>query len=171
MEKNFMMYILSYKTQKLIAENYEIPDDVFYELHDFCDSSVDLKNRMKDIILEYLNKSSDLILHDGTVNFRYNELTKQLFKIKKDIQTLYDLVSLKPEDLEEIIVGNEYYFEFDNDFLDNFSAEVQSFYLYEDTYFKYSFTINVKIKKIKEDFKDEGSILIPEVNLTNITLV
>jgi len=166
-----MMYILSYKTQKLIAENYEIPDDVFYELHDFCDSSVDLKNRMKDIILEYLNKSSDLILHDGTVNFRYNELTKQLFKIKKDIQTLYDLVSLKPEDLEEIIVGNEYYFEFDNDFLDNFSAEVQSFYLYEDTYFKYSFTINVKIKKIKEDFKDEGSILIPEVNLTNITLV
>ena len=107
MEKNFMMYILSYKTQKLIAENYEIPDDVFYELHDFCDSSVDLKNRMKDIILEYLNKSSDLILHDGTVNFRYNELTKQLFKIKKDIQTLYDLVSLKPEDLEEIIVGNE----------------------------------------------------------------
>ena len=128
-----MMYILSYKTQKLIAENYEIPDDVFYELHDFCDSSVDLKNRMKDIILEYLNKSSDLILHDGTVNFRYNELTKQLFKIKKDIQTLYDLVSLKPEDLEEIIVGNEYYFEFDNDFLDNFSAEVQSFYLYEDT--------------------------------------
>lgn len=166
-----MMYILSYETQKLIAENYEIPDDVFYELHDFCDSSVDLKNRMKDIILEYLNKSSDLILHDGTVNFRYNELTKQLFKIKKDIQTLYDLVSLKPEDLEEIIVGNEYYFEFDNDFLDNFSAEVQSFYLYEDTYFKYSFTINVKIKKIKEDFKDEGSILIPEVNLTNITLV
>ena len=166
-----MMYILSYKTQKLIAENYEIPDDVFYELHDFCDSSVDLKNRMKDIILEYLNKSSDLILHDGTVNFRYNELTKQLFKIKKDIQTLYDLVSLKPEDLEEIIVGNEYYFEFDNDFLDNFSAAVQSFYLYEDTYFKYSFTINVKIKKIKEDFKDEGSILIPEVNLTNITLV
>lgn len=166
-----MMYILSYKTQKLIAENYEIPDDVFFELHDFCDSSVDLKNRMKDIILEYLNKSSDLILHDGTVNFRYNELTKQLFKIKKDIQTLYDLVSLKPEDLEEIIVGNEYYFEFDNDFLDNFSAEVQSFYLYEDTYFKYSFTINVKIKKIKEDFKDEGSILIPEVNLTNITLV
>lgn len=166
-----MMYILSYKTQKLIAENYEIPDDVFYELHDFCDSSVDLKNRMKDIILEYLNKSSDLILHDGTVNFRYNELTKQLFKIKKDIQTLYDLVSLKPEDLEEIILGNEYYFEFDNDFLDNFSAEVQSFYLYEDTYFKYSFTINVKIKKIKEDFKDEGSILIPEVNLTNITLV
>lgn len=166
-----MMYILSYKTQKLIAENYEIPDDVFYELHDFCDSSVDLKNRMKDIILEYLNKSSDLILHDGTVNFKYNELTKQLFKIKKDIQTLYDLVSLKPEDLEEIIVGNEYYFEFDNDFLDNFSAEVQSFYLYEDTYFKYSFTINVKIKKIKEDFKDEGSILIPEVNLTNITLV
>lgn len=166
-----MMYILSYKTQKLIAENYEIPDDVFYELHDFCDSSVDLKNRMKDIILEYLNKSSDLILHDGTVNFRYNELTKQLFKIKKDIQTLYDLVSLKPEDLEEIIVGNEYYFEFDNDFLDNFSAEVQSFYLYEDTYFKYSFTINVKIKKIKEDFKDEGSILIPEFNLTNITLV
>lgn len=166
-----MMYILSYKTQKLIAENYEIPDDVFYELHDFCDSSVDLKNRMKDIILEYLNKSSDLILHDGTVNFRYNELTKQLFKIKKDVQTLYDLVSLKPEDLEEIIVGNEYYFEFDNDFLDNFSAEVQSFYLYEDTYFKYSFTINVKIKKIKEDFKDEGSILIPEVNLTNITLV
>lgn len=166
-----MMYILSYKTQKLIAENYEIPDDVFYELHDFCDSSVDLKNRMKDIILEYLNKSSDLILHDGTVNFRYNELTKQLFKIKKDIQTLYDLVSLKPEDLEEIIVGNEYYFEFDNDFLDNFSAEVQSFYLYKDTYFKYSFTINVKIKKIKEDFKDEGSILIPEVNLTNITLV
>lgn len=166
-----MMYILSYKTQKLIAENYEIPDDVFYELHDFCDSSVDLKNRMKDIILEYLNKSSDLILHDGTVNFRYNELTKQLFKIKKDIHTLYDLVSLKPEDLEEIIVGNEYYFEFDNDFLDNFSAEVQSFYLYEDTYFKYSFTINVKIKKIKEDFKDEGSILIPEVNLTNITLV
>lgn len=166
-----MMYILSYKTQKLIAENYEIPDDVFYELHDFCDSSVDLKNRMKDIILEYLNKSSDLILHDGTVNFKYNELTKQLFKIKKDIQTLYDLVSLKPEDLEEIIVGNEYYFEFDNDFLDNFSVEVQSFYLYEDTYFKYSFTINVKIKKIKEDFKDEGSILIPEVNLTNITLV
>ena len=166
-----MMYILSYKTQKLIAENYEIPDDVFYELHDFCDSSVDLKNRMKDIILEYLNKSSDLILHDGTVNFRYNELTKQLFKIKKDIKTLYDLVSLKPEDLEEIIVGNEYYFEFDNDFLDNFSAEVQSFYLYEDTYFKYSFTINVKIKKIKEEFKDEGSILIPEVNLTNITLV
>ena len=59
-----MMYILSYKTQKLIAENYEIPDDVFYELHNFCDSSVDLKNRMKDIILEYLNKSSDLILHD-----------------------------------------------------------------------------------------------------------
>lgn len=166
-----MMYILSYKTQRLIAENYEIPDDVFYELHDFCDSSVDLKNKMKDIILEYLNKSSDLILHDGTVNFRYNELTKQLFKIKKDIHTLYDLVSLKPEDLEEIIVGNEYYFEFDNDFLDNFSAEVQSFYLYEDTYFKYSFTINVKIKKIKEDFKDEGSILIPEVNLTNITLV
>lgn len=166
-----MMYILSYKTQRLIAENYEIPDDVFYELHDFCDSSVDLKNRMKDIILEYLNKSSDLILHDGTVNFRYNELTKQLFKIKKNIQTLYDLVSLKPEDLEEIIVGNEYYFEFDNDFLDNFSAEVQNFYIYEGTYLKYDFRINVKFKKIKEDFKDEGSIPIPEVNLTNITLV
>ena len=166
-----MMYILSYKTQKLIAENYEIPDDVFYELHDFCDSSVDLKNRMKDIILEYLNKSSDLILHDGTVNFRYNELTKQLFKIKKDIQTLYDLVSLKPEDLEEIIVGNEYHFEFDSDFLDNFSAEVQNFYIYEDTYLKYDFRINVKFKKIKEGFKDEGSIPIPEVNLTNITLV
>lgn len=166
-----MLYILSYKTQKLIAENYEIPDDVFYELHDFCDSSVDLKDKMKDIILKYLNKSSDIISHDGTVNFKYNELTKQLFKIKKDIQTLHDLVSLKPEDLEEIIVGNEYHFEFDSDFLDNFSAEVQSFYLYEDTYFKYSFTINVKIKKIKEDFKDEGSILIPEVNLTNITLV
>ena len=47
-----MMYILSYKTQKLIAENYEIPDDVFYELHDFCDSSVDLKNKTKDIIIE-----------------------------------------------------------------------------------------------------------------------
>ena len=166
-----MMYILSYKTQKLIAENYEIPDDVFYELHDFCDSSVDLKNRMKDIILEYLNKSSDLILHDGTVNFRYNELTKQLFKIKKDIQTLCDLVSLKPEDLEEIIVGNKYHFEFDSDFLDNFSAEVQSFYLYEGTYLKYDFMINVKIKKIKEGFKDEGSIPIPEVNLTNITLI
>lgn len=170
-----MMYILSYKTQKLIAENYEIPDDVFYELHDFCDSPVDLKDKMKDVILKYLNKSSDIISHDGTVNFKYNELTKQLFKIKKDIQTLHDLVSLKPEDLEEIIVGNEYHFEFDSDFLDNFSdnfsAEVQSFYIYEDTYFKYSFTINVKIKKIKEDFKDEGSILIPEVNLTNITLV
>lgn len=166
-----MMYILSYKTQKLIAENYEIPDDVFYELHDFCDSSVDLKNKMKDIILEYLKRSSDIISHDGTVNFRYNELTKQLFKIKKDINTLYDLVSLKPEDLEEIIVGNEYHFEFDNDFLDNFSAEVQNFYLYEDAYSKYEFIINVKIKKIKEGFKDEGSIPIPEVNLTNITLV
>lgn len=166
-----MMYILSYKTQKLIAENYEIPDDVFYELHDFCDSSVDLKNKMKDIILEYLKRSSDIISHDGTVNFRYNELTKQLFKIKKDINTLYDLVSLKPEDLEEIIVGNEYHFEFDNDFLDNFSAEVQNFYLYEDAYSKYEFIINVKIKKNKEGFKDEGNILIPYVNLTNITLV
>ena len=166
-----MMYILSYKTQKLIAENYEIPDDVFYELHDFCDSSVDLKNRMKDIILEYLKRSSDIVSHDGTVNFRYNELTKQLFKIKKDIQTLYDLVSLKPEDLEEIIVGNEYHFEFDNDFLDNFSAEVQNFYLYEDAYSEYEFMINVKIKKNKEGFKDEGNILIPDVNLTNITLV
>ena len=166
-----MMYILSYKTQKLIAENYEIPDDVFYELHDFCDSPVDLKNKMKDIILEYLKRSSDIILHDGTVNFRYNELTKQLFKIKKDINTLYDLVSLKPEDLEEIIVGNKYYFEFDNDFLDNFSAEVQNFYLYEDAYSGYEFMINVKIKKNKEGFKDEGNILIPEVNLTNITLV
>lgn len=166
-----MMYILSYKTQKLIAENYEIPDDVFYELHDFCDSPVDLKNKMKDIILEYLKRSSDIILHDGTVNFRYNELTKQLFKIKKDINTLYDLVSLKPEDLEEIIVGNKYYFEFDNDFLDNFSAEVQNFYLYEDAYSEYEFMINVKIKKNKEGFKDEGNILIPEVNLTNITLV
>lgn len=160
-----MMYILSYKTQKLIAENYEIPDDVFYELHDFCDSSVDLKNKTKDIILEYLKKSSDIISHDGTVNFRYNELTKQLFKINKDIHTLYDLVSLKPEDLEEIIVGNKYHFEFDSDFLDNFSAEVKSFYLYEDTYSKYDFMINVKI-----NFKDEGSIPIPEVNLTNITL-
>lgn len=166
-----MMYILSYKTQKLIAENYEIPDDVFYELHDFCDSPVDLKNKMKDIILEYLKRSSDIISHDGTVNFRYNELTKQLFKIKKDINTLYDLVSLKPEDLEEIIVGNKYHFEFDSDFLDNFSAEVQSFYLYEGTYLKYDFMINVKIKKIKEGFKDEGSIPIPEVNLTNITLI
>lgn len=166
-----MMYILSYKTQKLIAENYEIPDDVFYELHDFCDSSVNLKDKMKDIILEYLRRSSDIISHDGTVNFRYNELTKQLFKIKKDIQTLYDLVSLKPEDLEEIIVGNEYHFEFDNDFLDNFSAEVQNFYLYEDAYSEYEFMINVKFKKIKEGFKDEGGIPIPEVNLTNITLV
>lgn len=166
-----MMYILSYKTQKLIAENYEIPDDVFYELHDFCDSPVDLKNKMKDIILEYLKRSSDIISHDGTVNFRYNELTKQLFKIKKDINTLYDLVSLKPEDLEEIIVGNKYYFEFDNDFLDNFSAEVQNFYLYEDAYSEYEFIINVKIKKNKEGFKDEGNILIQEVSLTNITLV
>lgn len=166
-----MMYILSYKTQKLIAENYEIPDDVFYELHDFCDSSVNLKDKMKDIILEYLRRSSDIISHDGTVNFRYNELTKQLFKIKKDIQTLYDLVSLKPEDLEEIIVGNEYHFEFDSDFLDNFSAEVQNFYLYEDAYSEYEFMINVKFKKIKEGFKDEGGIPIPEVNLTNITLV
>lgn len=166
-----MMYILSYKTQKLIAENYEIPDDVFYELHDFCDSSVNLKDKMKDIILEYLRRSSDIISHDGTVNFRYNELTKQLFKIKKDIQTLYDLVSLKPEDLEEIIVGNEYHFEFDSDFLDNFSAEVQNFYLYEDAYSEYEFMINVKIKKNKEGFKDEGGIPIPEVNLTNITLV
>lgn len=166
-----MMYILSYKTQKLIAENYEIPDDVFYELHDFCDSPVDLKNKMKDIILEYLKKSSDIISHDGTVNFRYNELTKQLFKINKDINTVYDLVNLTPEDLEEIIVGNEYHFEFDNDFLDNFSAEVQNFYLYEDAYSEYEFMINVKIKKIKEGFKDEGSIPIPEVNLTNITLV
>ena len=166
-----MMYILSYKTQKLIAENYEIPDDVFYELHDFCDSSVNLKDKMKDIILEYLKKSSDIISHDGTVNFRYNELTKQLFKIKKDINTLYDLVSLKPEDLEEIIVGNEYHFEFDSDFLDNFSAEVQNFYIYEDAYSEYEFMINVKIKKIKEGFKDEGNILIPDVNLTNITLV
>ena len=166
-----MMYILSYKTQKLIAENYEIPDDVFYELHDFCDSSVNLKDKMQDIILEYLKKSSDIISHDGTVNFRYNELTKQLFKIKKDINTLYDLVSLKPEDLEEIIVGNEYHFEFDSDFLDNFSAEVQNFYIYEDAYSEYEFMINVKIKKIKEGFKDEGNILIPDVNLTNITLV
>ena len=166
-----MMYILSYKTQKLIAENYEIPDDVFYELHDFCDSPVDLKNKMKDIILEYLKRSSDIISHDGTVNFRYNELTKQLFKIKKDINTLYDLVSLKPEDLEEIIVGNKYYFEFDNDFLDNFSAEVQNFYLYEDAYSEYEFMINVKIKKNKEGFKDEGNILIQEVSFTNITLV
>ena len=166
-----MMYILSYKTQKLIAENYEIPDDVFYELHDFCDSSVDLKNRMKDIILEYLNKSSDLILHDGTVNFRYNELTKQLFKIKKDIQTLHDLVSLKPEDLEEIIVGNEYHFEFDSDFLDNFSAEVQSFYIYEDApYIKYTLIINVKQKEVKS-FKNVDYIPISEVSLTNITLV
>lgn len=165
-----MMYILSYKTQKLIAENYEIPDDVFYELHDFCDSSVDLKNKTKDIILEYLKKSSDIILHDGTVNFRYNELTKQLFKINKDIHTLYDLVSLKPEDLEEIIVGNEYHFEFDNDFLDNFSAEVQSFYIYEDRpYIKYTLIINVKQKEVKS-FKDVDYIPISEVNLTNITL-
>lgn len=165
-----MMYILSYKTQKLIAENYEIPDDVFYELHDFCDSSVDLKNKMKDIILEYLKRSSDIISHDGTVNFRYNELTKQLFKIKKDINTLYDLVSLKPEDLEEIIVGNEYHFEFDNDFLDNFSAEVQNFYLYEDRpYIKYTLIINVKQKEVKS-FKDVDYIPISEVNLTNITL-
>lgn len=117
-----------------------------------------------------MKKSSDIISHDGTVNFRYNELTKQLFKINKDIHTLYDLVSLKPEDLEEIIVGNEYYFEFDSDFLDNFSAEVQNFYIYEDTYSKYDFRINVKFKKIKEGFKDEGSIPITEVNLTNITL-
>lgn len=165
-----MMYILSYKTQKLIAENYEIPDDVFYELHDFCDSPVNLKNKMMDIILEYLKKSSDIILHDGTVNFRYNELTKQLFKIKKDIHTLYDLVSLKPEDLEEIIVGNKYHFEFDNDFLDNFSAEVQGFYLYENASSKYDFTINVKHREVK-GFKDVGCISIPEVNLTNITLV
>ena len=165
-----MMYILSYKTQKLIAENYEIPDDVFYELHDFCDSSVDLKNKMKDVILKYLNKSSDIISHDGTVNFKYNELTKQLFKIKKDIQTLHDLVSLKPEDLEEIVEGNKYNFEFDNDFLDNFSAEVQSFYLYEDRPLKYSFIINVKHKEVKS-FKDVDYIPIPEVNLTNITLV
>lgn len=165
-----MMYILSYKTQKLIAENYEISDDVFYELHDFCDSSVDLKNKMKDIILEYLNKSSDIISHDGTVNFRYNELTKQLFKINKDIHTLYDLVSLKPEDLEEIIVGNEYHFEFDSDFLDNFSAKIQSFYLYEDRPLQYSFIINVEHKEVKS-FKDVDYIPIPEVNLINITLV
>lgn len=165
-----MMYILSYKTQKLIAENYEIPDDVFYELHDFCDSSVNLKDKMKDVILKYLNKSSDIISHDGTVNFKYNELTKQLFKIKKDIQTLHDLVRLKPEDLEEIVEGNKYNFEFDNDFLDNFSAEVQSFYLYEDRPLKYSFIINVKHKEVKS-FKDVDYIPIPEVNLTNITLV
>lgn len=166
-----MMYILSYKTQKLIAENYEIPDDVFYELHDFCDSSVDLKNKMKDVILKYLNKSSDIISHDGTVNFKYNELTKQLFKIKKDIQTLHDLVSLKPEDLEEIIVGNEYHFEFDSDFLDNFSAEVQSFYIYEDApYIKYTLIINVKQKEVKS-FKDVDYIPISEVSLTNIILV
>lgn len=165
-----MMYILSYKTQKLIAENYEIPDDVFYELHDFCDSSVDLKNKTKDIILEYLKKSSDIISHDGTVNFRYNELTKQLFKINKDIHTLYDLVSLKQEDLEEIIVGNEYHFEFDSDFLDNFSAKVQSFYLYEDRPLQYSFIINVEHKEVKS-FKDVDYIPIPEVNLINITLV
>ena len=165
-----MMYILSYKTQKLIAENYEIPDDIFYELHDFCDSSVDLKNKMKDVILKYLNKSSDIISHDGTVNFKYNELTKQLFKIKKDIQTLHDLVSLKPEDLEEIVEGNKYNFEFDNDFLDNFSAEVQSFYLYEDRpYIKYTLIINVKQKEVKS-FKDVDYIPISEVNLTNITL-
>lgn len=165
-----MMYILSYKTQKLIAENYEIPDDVFYELHDFCDSSVDLKNKTKDIILEYLKKSSDIISHDGTVNFKYNELTKQLFKINKEIHTLYDLVSLIPEDLEEIIVGNEYHFEFDNDFLDNFSAEVQSFYIYEDRpYIKYTLIINVKQKEVKS-FKDVDYIPISEVNLTNITL-
>ena len=166
-----MMYILSYKTQKLIAENYEIPDDVFYELHDFCDSSVDLKDKMKDVILKYLNKSSDIISHDGTVNFKYNELTKQLFKIKKDIQTLHDLVSLKPEDLEEIIVGNEYHFEFDSDFLDNFSAEVQSFYIYEDApYIKYTLIINVKQKEVKS-FKDVDYIPISEVSLTNIILV
>ena len=166
-----MRYILSYKTQKLIAENYEIPDDVFYELHDFCDSSVDLKNKMKDVILKYLNKSSDIISHDGTVNFKYNELTKQLFKINKEIHTLYDLVSLIPEDLEEIIVGNEYHFEFDNDFLDNFSAEVQSFYIYEDRpYIKYTLIINVKQKEVKS-FKDVDYIPISEVNLTNITLV
>lgn len=165
-----MMYILSYKTQKLIAENYEIPDDIFYELHDFCDSSVDLKNKMKDVILKYLNKSSDIISHDGTVNFKYNELTKQLFKINKEIHTLYDLVSLIPEDLEEIIVGNEYHFEFDNDFLDNFSAEVQSFYIYEDRpYIKYTLIINVKQKEVKS-FKDVDYIPISEVNLTNITL-
>lgn len=162
-----MMYILSYKTQKLIAENYEIPDDVFYELHDFCDSSVDLKNKMKDIILKYLNKSSDIISHDGTVNFKYNELTKQLFKIKKDIQTLHDLVSLKPEDLEEIIVGNEYHFEFDSDFLDNFSAEVENFYLFdpfaeEHRNTKYDFVI---------DTKNSGHIPISDIGLTNITLV
>ena len=166
-----MMYILSYKTQKLIAENYEIPDDVFYELHDFCDSPVNLKDKMKDVILKYLNKSSDIISHDGTVNFKYNELTKQLFKIKKDIQTLHDLVSLKPEDLEEIIVGNEYHFEFDSDFLDNFSAEVQSFYLYEDSpYIKYTLIINVKQKEVKS-FKNVDYIPISEVSLTNITLV
>lgn len=164
-----MMYILSYKTQKLIAENYEFPDDVFYELHDFCDSSVNLKDKMRDIVLKYFDKSSDIISHDGTVNFRYNELTKQLFKIKKDIHTLYDLVSLNPEDLEEIIEGNEYHFEFDSDFLDNFSAEVQSFYLYEDRPLKYSFIINVKHKKVKS--LDVDYIPIPEVNLTNITLV
>lgn len=165
-----MMYILSYKTQKLIAENYEIPDDIFYELHDFCDSLVDLKNKMKDVILKYLNKSSDIISHDGTVNFKYNELTKQLFKINKEIHTLYDLVSLIPEDLEEIIVGNEYHFEFDNDFLDNFSAEVQSFYIYEDRpYIKYTLIINVKQKEVKS-FKNVDYIPISEVNLTNITL-
>lgn len=162
-----MMYILSYKTQKLIAENYEIPDDVFYELHDFCDSSVNLKDKMKDVILKYLNKSSDIISHDGTVNFKYNELTKQLFKINKDIHTLYDLVSLKPEDLEEIIKGSKYNFEFNSDYLDNFSAEVENFYLFdpfaeEHRNTKYDFVI---------DTKNSGHIQISDIGLTNITLL
>lgn len=170
-----MMYILSYKTQKLIAENYEIPDDVFYELHDFCDSSVDLKSKMKDIILKYLKKSSDIISHDGTVNFRYNELTKQLFKIKKDIHTLYDLVSLKPEDLEEIVKGNKYNFEFDSDYLDNFSAEVENFYLCDPfgedhSNPKYEFMIDVKNTEggIANYL---GNITISDVGLTNIALL
>ena len=164
-----MMYILSYKTQKLIVENYEIPDDVFYELHDFCDSSVDLKSKMKDVILEYFNKSGDIISHDGTVNFEYNEITKQLFKIKKDIHILHDLVNLKPDDLEEIVEGKKYNFEFNNDFLDNFSAEIQNFHLYEDRYPKYNFIINVKNKEVKS-LKDVGYISILDVGLTNITL-
>lgn len=163
------MYILSHKTQELIAKNYDVPNNTFYELYDFCDSSIDLKNKMKDVILEYFNKSGDIISHDGTVNFEYNEITKQLFKIKKDIHILHDLVNLKPDDLEEIVEGKKYNFEFNNDFLDNFSAEIQNFHLYEDRYPKYDFIINVKNKEVKS-LKDVGYISILDVGLTNITL-
>ena len=168
-----MIYILSHKTQELIAKNYDIPNNTFYELHDFCDSSLDLKSKMKDIIFEYISKSSDIISHDGTVNFEYNELTKQLFKIKKDIHILHDLVNLKPENLEEIVEGKKYNFEFNNDFLDNFSAEIQKFYLYDHTLEninpKYEFIIDVKHREVKS-FKDVGYIPISDVGLTNITL-